>query len=53
MDAVNRLIKAGIVSDCANTIVLEFEARGDYSGLEKYVEEAESRAKRNKISMNL
>lgn len=44
MDAVNRLIQAGIPSDCASDTVLEFEARGDDAGLERYVQDAEARA---------
>lgn len=48
MDAVNRLIQAGILSDCANSIVLEFEARGDMTGLENYVSKAEQMAERRK-----
>lgn len=44
MDAVNRLIKAGIRSDCAAETVLRFEARGDTAGLERYVLDVESRA---------
>lgn len=44
MDAVNRLIQAGIPSDCATATVLEFEARGDAAGLDRYVMDAEARA---------
>lgn len=44
MDAVNRLIQAGIPSDCASATVLEFEARGDAAGLAHYVRDAEARA---------
>lgn len=44
MDAVNRLIQAGIRPDCATQMVLEFEARGDRAGLERYVADAEQRA---------
>lgn len=44
MDAVNRLIQAGIPSDCATATVLEFEARGDAAGLETYVQDTEARA---------
>lgn len=44
MDAVNRLIQAGIPSDCATATVLEFEARKDAAGLENYVRDAEGRA---------
>lgn len=48
MDAVNRLIQAGIPSDCAAASVLEFEARGDAAGLERYVRGAEARAAEKK-----
>lgn len=44
MDAVNRLIQAGIPSDCATVTVLEFEARRDAAGLEHYVQDAEAKA---------
>lgn len=44
MDAVNRLIQAGIPSDCASAAVLEFEARGDAAGLDCYVRDTEARA---------
>lgn len=44
MDAVNRLIQAGIRPDCANETVLQFEARGDCAGLERYVLDAEAKA---------
>lgn len=48
MDAVNRLIQAGIPSACASDTVLEFEARGDAAGLERYILDAEARAARRK-----
>lgn len=48
MDAVNRLIQAGIRSDCAHDTVIQFEARGDYDGLEYYVQKQEERAARRK-----
>lgn len=48
MDAVNRLIQAGIPSDCATATVLEFEARGDAAGLERYVRDAEVRLSKKK-----
>lgn len=44
MDAVNRLIQAGIPSDCASATVLEFEAREDAAGLDRYLMDAEARA---------
>lgn len=44
MDAVNRLIQAGIPSDCAAATVLEYETRGDAAGLEHYVQAAETKA---------
>lgn len=49
MDAVNRLIQAGIPSDCATATVLEYEARGDAAGLEYYVQAAEARAAGRKV----
>lgn len=48
MDAVNRLIQAGIRSDCAAETVLQFEARGDAAGLERYVSDAEAQAAKRK-----
>lgn len=48
MDAVNRLIQAGIRPDCATETVLMYEARGDAAGLEHYVQDAETRAAREK-----
>lgn len=48
MDAVNRLIQAGIPSDCATATVLEYEARKDAAGLEHYVQDAETRVARKK-----
>lgn len=44
MDAVNRLIQAGIRSDCAAETVLQFETRGDDVGLERYILEEEKKA---------
>lgn len=44
MDAVNRLIQAGIRPDCATETVLDYEVRGDHAGLDRYVEDAELRA---------
>ena len=44
MDPVNRLIQAGIRSDCATETVLQFEARGDDAGLECYILEEEKKA---------
>lgn len=44
MDAVNRLIQAGIPSDCATATVLEFEAKEDAAGLDRYVMDAKARA---------
>lgn len=44
MDAVNRLIQAGIRSDCAENIVLQFEERNDFAGLERHVQAAEAKA---------
>lgn len=49
MDPVNRLIQAGIRSDCAAEIVLQFEARGDVAGLERYILEKEEIRKGFKI----
>ena len=48
LDAVNRLIQAGIRPDCASETVLQFEARGDCAGLERYVLDVEDRAARRK-----
>lgn len=48
MDAVNRLIKAGIRPDCAAETVLRYEAQGDAAGLEHYVLGAEARADERK-----
>lgn len=44
MDPVNRLIQAGIRSDCATETVLKFESRGDAAGLEHYILEEEKKA---------
>lgn len=48
MDAVNRLIQAGIRPDCATETVLRYEAQGDAAGLERYVLGAEARADQKK-----
>ena len=48
MDAVNRLIQAGIRPDCAAETVLRYEARGDAAGLERYVTDAEQLASERK-----
>lgn len=48
MDAVNRLIKAGIRPDCAVDTVLQYEAQGDAAGLEHYVLSAEAQADERK-----
>lgn len=44
MDAVNRLIQAGIRPDCAAETVLRYEAQGDPAGLKRYILDAETRA---------
>lgn len=48
MDAVNRLIQAGIRPDCAMETVLRYEAQRDTAGLERYVLDAEARAAKKK-----
>lgn len=48
MDAVNRLIQAGIRPDCATETVLRYETQGDAAGLERYILDAEKRAKNRK-----
>ncbi len=48
MDAVNRLIQAGIRLDCAAETVFQYEALGDLTGLERYVQAAEEKADKRK-----
>lgn len=48
MDAVNRLIQAGIRPDCAAETVFQYEALGDLTGLERYVQAAEEKADKRK-----
>lgn len=43
MDAINRLIRAGIRPDCASETVLWFSQQGDEEGLERYIQEKEKR----------
>lgn len=47
MRAVERLIAAGIRPDCAQETVLWYRAQGDDYGLEKYLNEVESRHANN------
>lgn len=43
VDAVTRLIRAGIRPDCAADTVLWYQRRGDEDGLERYIENVESK----------
>lgn len=43
MDAVTRLIQAGIRPDCAVETVAWYRSQGDDNGLERYVYAAETR----------
>lgn len=43
MDAVTRLIRAGIRPDCAVETVAWYRSQGDDSGLERYIYAAETR----------
>ena len=47
MGAVERLVAAGIKKDCAEETVLLYRSQGDDYGLEKYLNEVESRHARN------
>lgn len=47
MDMVSRLVQAGIRPDCAQETVLWYRAQGDDYGLEKYLNEVESRHANN------
>ena len=47
MGAVERLIAAGIRPDCAQETVMWYRAQGDDYGLEKYLNEVESRHANN------
>lgn len=47
MDAVTRLVQAGIRPDCAIETIGWFRQQGDDNGLEKYIQQAESRFKRH------
>ena len=47
MGAVERLVAAGIKKDCAEETVLWYRAQGDDYGLEKYLNEVESRHARS------
>ena len=46
MDTITRLVQAGIRPDCAVETVAWFRQLGNDSGLERYIQEAESRHKR-------
>jgi hypothetical protein len=46
MDTITRLIQAGIRPDCAVETVAWFRHQGDERGLERYIQQAESRNKR-------
>ena len=43
MDAVTRLIQAGIGPDCAVETIAWYRSQGDDSGLERYIYAAETR----------
>ncbi len=45
MDAITRLVQAGICPDCAVETVAWFRQQGNDSGLERYIQDAESRHK--------
>ena len=47
MTPVERLIAAGIRPDCARETIMWFRAQGDDYGLEKYLNEVESRHANN------
>lgn len=46
MDSITRLVQAGIRPDCAVETVAWFRQQGNDNGLERYIQEAESRHKR-------
>ena len=52
MGAVDRLIAAGIRPDCAQETVMWYRAQGDDYGLEKYLNEVESRQDRKSTRLN-
>lgn len=43
MDAISRLLKAGIRPDCAAETVQWFRQQGDEDGLEQYIQSKEQR----------
>ncbi len=46
MDTITRLVQAGIRPDCAVDTVAWYRRQGNDSDLEKYIQNAESRHKR-------
>ena len=47
MDTITSLVEAGIRPDCAVETVAWFRKQGNDSGLEEYIQNAESRYKRH------
>lgn len=45
MDSITRLVQAGIRPDCAVETVAWFRQQGNDIGLERYIQDAESRHK--------
>lgn len=43
MDAITRLVRAGIRADCAEETVKWYQQQGDEDGLERYVQNRENR----------
>lgn len=43
MDAIRRLVEAGIRPDCAVETVAWYRQQGDDNGLERYIQEVEMR----------